>query len=57
MAVAGLSGLTPSPLLERSIELRANRDLFTAEDGSHKATLRDLMAVQWGPNHPMLGGQ
>ncbi|MBV8979166.1 MAG: VOC family protein [Alphaproteobacteria bacterium] len=31
-------------------------DLFTAADGSHKATLQDLLAVQWGPNHPMTEG-
>lgn len=30
-------------------------DLFTAADGSNKATLADLLAVQWGPSHPMLG--
>ena len=28
-------------------------DLFTAADGSHTATLQDLLAVQWGPRHPM----
>lgn len=31
-------------------------DLFAASDGSHKATLRDLLGVQWGPNHPMAAG-
>lgn len=31
-------------------------DLFAAADGSHKASLRDLLAVQWGPNHPMSPG-
>lgn len=31
-------------------------DLFTAEDGSHKATFQDLLGVQWGPNHPMMAG-
>lgn len=31
-------------------------DLFTLEDGSNKATLQDLLSVQWGPNHPMLSG-
>lgn len=31
-------------------------DLFAAADGSRKATLRDLLAVQWGPLHPMAGG-
>jgi len=29
-------------------------DLFAAGDGSHKATLQDLLGVQWGPNHPMM---
>lgn len=29
-------------------------DLFTAADGSSKATLQDLLSVQWGPNHPMM---
>ena len=28
-------------------------DLFTAADGSNKATMTDLLAVQWGPLHPM----
>lgn len=28
-------------------------DLFTADDGSSKATIQDLLAVQWGPNHPL----
>lgn len=31
-------------------------DLLTAADGSHKATLQDLLGVQWGPLHPMMGG-
>lgn len=31
-------------------------DLFAASDGSRTATLQDLLAVQWGPNHPMVGG-
>jgi catechol 2,3-dioxygenase-like lactoylglutathione lyase family enzyme len=30
-------------------------DLFTAADGSNKATLQDLLATQWGPQHPMMG--
>ncbi len=29
-------------------------DLFTAADGSNKATLDDLLAVQWGMLHPMV---
>lgn len=29
-------------------------DLFTTADGSHKATMQDLLAVQWGPLHPMM---
>lgn len=29
-------------------------DLFTAADGSNTATLKDLLSVQWGPNHPMM---
>jgi catechol 2,3-dioxygenase-like lactoylglutathione lyase family enzyme len=28
-------------------------DLFNADDGSNKATVQDLLAVQWGPLHPM----
>ena len=28
-------------------------DLFTRDDGSNKATMRDLLAVQWGAQHPM----
>jgi catechol 2,3-dioxygenase-like lactoylglutathione lyase family enzyme len=32
-------------------------DMFTAADGSHTATLHDLLNVQWGPAHPMAGGQ
>jgi catechol 2,3-dioxygenase-like lactoylglutathione lyase family enzyme len=31
-------------------------DLLAASDGSHKATLQDLLGVQWGPNHPMMAG-
>jgi catechol 2,3-dioxygenase-like lactoylglutathione lyase family enzyme len=31
-------------------------DLFVASDGSHRATLQDLLGVQWGPNHPMMAG-
>lgn len=31
-------------------------DLFAVSDGSRTATLQDLLAVQWGPNHPMAGG-
>lgn len=31
-------------------------DLFTAADGSNKATLQDLLGVQWGPLHPMMAG-
>jgi catechol 2,3-dioxygenase-like lactoylglutathione lyase family enzyme len=31
-------------------------DLFTADDGSNKTTFQELLAVQWGPNHPMMGG-
>ncbi|ACT60263.1 VOC family protein [Hirschia baltica] len=30
-------------------------DLFTVADGSNKATLEDLLNVQWGPKHPMVG--
>ena len=29
-------------------------DLFTAADGSNKATLNDLLAVQWGMLHPVV---
>jgi catechol-2,3-dioxygenase len=29
-------------------------DLFIAADGSNKATVQDLLAVQWGPLHPMV---
>lgn len=29
-------------------------DLFTAADGSNKATLPDLLGVQWGQPHPMM---
>lgn len=31
-------------------------DLFTAADGSRKATLQTLLDVQWGPQHPMTAG-
>lgn len=31
-------------------------DLFNAADGSRKASLQDLLAVQWGPRHPMTQG-
>lgn len=32
-------------------------DLFTAADGSHTATMADLLDVQWGPRHPMMAAQ
>ncbi len=32
-------------------------DLFAAGDGSHKATLGDLLGTQWGPRHPMAGAE
>lgn len=32
-------------------------DLFTAADGSNKAPIRDLLAVQWGTPHPMFAGK
>lgn len=32
-------------------------DLFTAADGSNKASLQDLLGVQWGPLHPMMAGE
>ena len=32
-------------------------DLFTAADGSHKATLQDLLGVQWGAEHPLMQAQ
>ena len=32
-------------------------DLYTAADGSHKATMQDLLGVQWGPMHPMMAGR
>lgn len=32
-------------------------DLFNADDGSNKATVQDLLAVQWGPPHPMFAGK
>lgn len=31
-------------------------DLFTAADGSNKSTLKELVGVQWGPQHPMTAG-
>lgn len=31
-------------------------DLFAAEDGSHKASLHDLLGVQWGQPHPSMMG-
>jgi catechol 2,3-dioxygenase-like lactoylglutathione lyase family enzyme len=31
-------------------------DLFTAADGSRRATFQDLLNVQWGPKHPMFAG-
>lgn len=32
-------------------------DLFNADDGSNKATVQELLAVQWGPVHPMFAGK
>lgn len=32
-------------------------DLFTAADGSHKASVNDLVAVQWGMKNPIFGGK
>ena len=32
-------------------------DLFTAEDGSNKASFSDLLAVQWGMENPMMSGK
>lgn len=32
-------------------------DLFTADDPARTATVRDLLAVQWGPAHPMFAGK
>lgn len=32
-------------------------DLFTAEDGSTKATVDDLLAVQWGMENPIFAGK
>jgi catechol 2,3-dioxygenase-like lactoylglutathione lyase family enzyme len=32
-------------------------DLFTAADGSNKATLQDLLGVQWGAEHPLMAMQ
>jgi catechol 2,3-dioxygenase-like lactoylglutathione lyase family enzyme len=32
-------------------------DLFTAADGSNTASLADLLAVQWGQQHPMMAGR
>lgn len=31
-------------------------DLFSADDGSHKASVNDLLAVQWGMPSPILSG-
>jgi catechol 2,3-dioxygenase-like lactoylglutathione lyase family enzyme len=31
-------------------------DLFTAADGSNKSTIKDLLGVQWGPQHPLMAG-
>jgi catechol 2,3-dioxygenase-like lactoylglutathione lyase family enzyme len=39
------------------VEHWTDGDLFTAADGSHKATFQDLLGVQWGPLHPMMGGE
>lgn len=35
-----------------TLEHWTDGDLFTAADGSNKATLQDLLAVQWGPSAP-----
>jgi catechol 2,3-dioxygenase-like lactoylglutathione lyase family enzyme len=35
-----------------TLEHWTDGDLFTAADGSHTATLQDLMGVQWGPAIP-----
>jgi len=35
-----------------TLEHWTDGDLFTAVDGSNKATLQDLLAVQWGPSAP-----
>jgi catechol 2,3-dioxygenase-like lactoylglutathione lyase family enzyme len=32
-------------------------DLFTAEDGANKASVSDLLAVQWGMPNPMMSGK
>ena len=32
-------------------------DLFNADDGSNKATVQDLLAVQWRPPHPIFAGK
>ncbi|MGJ8598223.1 MAG: hypothetical protein ACSHW3_20370, partial [Sulfitobacter sp.] len=32
-------------------------DLFTAQDGSNKAPVSDLLAVQWGMQNPLLSGK
>lgn len=32
-------------------------DRFTAADGSNRATVQDLLAVQWGTPHPMFTGR
>jgi hypothetical protein len=36
------------------VEHWTDGDVFTAADGSNKATLQDLLSVQWGPLHPMM---
>ncbi len=38
------------------VEHWTDGDLFTAADGSNTATMQDLLSVQWGPLHPMMGG-
>lgn len=35
-----------------TLEHWTDGDLFTASDGSNKATIQDLMGVQWGPGIP-----
>jgi catechol 2,3-dioxygenase-like lactoylglutathione lyase family enzyme len=35
-----------------TLEHWTDGDLFTAADGSNKATLQDLLGVQWGPSAP-----
>jgi len=44
------------PGTAEEIEHWTDGDLFTAADGSNKVALKELLAVQWGPNHPMMGG-